>query len=68
MVNQNGENAQFTGEGTINGAGLYKFMLWAGDKNPDTFRIKITEVGGGIVYDNGVDQPINGGSIVIHTK
>lgn len=68
VVNQDGTNAQFTGEGTINGAGTYKFMLWAGDNNPDTFRIRITEVGGGVVYDNGIDQPINGGSIVIHTK
>jgi hypothetical protein len=60
--------ARFKGEGTINGAGVYKFMLWAGDADPDTFRIKITEVGGGIVYDNGMDQPIGGGSIVIHSK
>ena len=43
-------------------------MLWAGDKSPDTFRIRITEVGGGIVYDNGIGQPIDGGSIKIHTK
>ena len=43
-------------------------MLWAGDGSPDTFRIMITEVGGGLVYDNGFDQPITRGSIVIHTK
>ena len=40
-------------QGTINGAGLYHCMLWAGDKSPDTFRIRITEVAGGIVYDDG---------------
>jgi hypothetical protein len=68
VVNQNGEMAQFTGRGTINGSGDYEFMLWAGDKNPDTFRIRITEIGGGIVYDNGAGQAIGGGSIVIHTK
>ena len=62
-----GTNAQFRGEGTINGAGLYKFMIWARDGSSDTFRIMITEVGGGLVYDNGFDQPIGGGSIVIHT-
>ena len=46
-------------------------MLWAGDE-PDTFRIKIwTEDEGGVetdVYDNGFDQLIAGGSILIHTK
>jgi hypothetical protein len=81
IVNQNGENAQFKGVGTINGQNSpttepFKFMLWAGDKDPDTFRIKIwweTDAGTEyIVYDNGyitgMNQPISGGSIVIHTK
>jgi hypothetical protein len=61
--------AQYKGEGTINGAGSYKFKLWAGDGAPDTFRIKIYTESGGvetIVYDNGFDQAIGGGSIVIH--
>ena len=69
VVNQGGTNAQFKGSGTINGAGDYQFMLWAGDGAPDTFRIKIwdaiTEV---VIYDNGVNQPIGGGSIVVHKK
>jgi hypothetical protein len=69
VVNQGGTNAQFKGSGTINGAGEYQFMLWAGDGSPDTFRIKIwdadTEV---VVYDNGMDQPIGGGSIVVKKK
>ena len=72
VVNQNGSNAQFKGSGTINGAGVYKFMLWAGDGVPDTLRIKIWSENpdgtGVVVYDNGVNQPIGGGSIVIHTK
>ncbi len=70
VVNQNGSNAQFKGSGTINGAGDYKFMLWAGDGVPDTFRIKIWQENGGevVVYDNGFNQPIGGGSIVVHTK
>jgi hypothetical protein len=63
--------ARFKGSGTINGYGDYKFMLWAGD-GPDTFRIRIwTEDAAGVetdVYDNGRDQPIGDGSIVIHTK
>ncbi len=63
--------AKFKGTGSINGEGEYKFMLWAGDKDPDTFRIKIwyennsSEV---IVYDNGMDQEISGGNIVVHTS
>lgn len=64
--------ARFKGTGTINGSGEYEFMLWAGDDNPDTFRIKIwTEDESGVedvVYDNDMDQPISGGSIVVHTK
>jgi hypothetical protein len=69
VVNQGGTSAQFKGYGTLNGAGNYGFMIWAGDGSPDTFRIKIwdavTEV---VVYDNGMDQPIGGGSIVVHKK
>lgn len=64
--------ARFKGTGTINDSEEYKFMLWAGDSDSDTFRIKIwteDELGiEDIVYDNGMDQPIGGGSIVIHTK
>ncbi len=43
-------------------------MLWAGDNTLDIFRIKIwTEKDNEIVvYDNGFDQAIGGGSIVIH--
>lgn len=62
--------AKFKGTGTINGEGVYKFILWAGDNNPDTFRIKIwSEDGSGgesVIYDNGFDQAIGSGSIVIH--
>jgi hypothetical protein len=78
VVNQAGTNAQFKGAGTING-GLdingnpYKFMIWAQDEDPDgdAFRVKIWyELDDGdeeyVVYDNGFDQLIDGGSIVIH--
>jgi hypothetical protein len=71
VVNQNDSNAQFKGSGTINGEGDYKFMLWAGDKEPDTFRIKIWEEiddTENIIYDNGVAQEIGGGSIVVHSN
>jgi PKD repeat protein len=75
VVNQGGSNAQFKGNGTINGAldpnGLaYKFILWASDGTPDTFRIRIwweDATGQHDVYDNGVSQAIGGGNIVVHT-
>ena len=63
--------AKFKGTGTINGEGVYKFQIWAGDDDPDTFRIKIWYEDYGaevVVYDNGMNQEIGGGSIVIHTK
>ncbi len=65
--------AKFKGSGTINGEGSYKFMIWAGDGDTDTFRIKIWEEDEDedenetVTYDNGFDQAIGGGSIVIHT-
>jgi hypothetical protein len=71
VINQSGTNAQFKGEGTINGEGNYKFMLWAGDGDPDTLRMKIWYEDNGsevIVYDNGMDQAIGDGSIIVHTK
>ena len=69
-----GDNARYKGIGTINGEGSYKFMLWGGDgtpDDPDTFRIRIwTEVEETaeeiVTYDNWSDQPLGGGSIVIH--
>lgn len=64
--------AKFKGTGTINGQGAYKFQIWAADGSPDKFRIKIwweeTDSTEHVVYDNGTDQPIGGGSIVVHTK
>jgi len=64
--------AKFKGEGTINGDGPYKFKIWAGDADTDTFTIKIwTEDESGIEtikYYNGMDQPIGGGSIIVHTS
>ncbi|HAL15792.1 MAG TPA: hypothetical protein DCP32_03260 [Anaerolineaceae bacterium] len=59
-----GTKATFKGEGTINGVGSYKFMITADDGAPDDFRIQIW--GDGNVYDNGSQQVLGGGSIVIH--
>ena len=71
LVVTGSDYARFKGVGTINGEGAYKFMLWAGDADPDTFRIKIwteDEVTAveTVIYDNGFDQAVAGGSIVIH--
>ena len=75
VVSKDKVTAQFKGSGMVNGAldpngKAYKFMLWAGDGTPDTFRIKIwweDEAGEHVVYDNGFDQAIGGGNIVVHT-
>jgi hypothetical protein len=75
VVNKAGMNAQFKGTGQINGltdpnGNAYRFMLWASDGSPDTFRIRIwweDAVGEHDVYDNGVDQTIGAGNIVVHT-
>ena len=72
-ANSAGTDVQLKGSGTINGTGGYSFMLWAGDISRgwgvDTFRIKIWETATGqVIYDNGVDQEIYGGSIIIYKK
>jgi hypothetical protein len=73
-----GSRAKYKGEGQINGAGAYRFMITAidGDLNSglDQFRIKITDQAGRVMYDNkrgdpedsDAATPIGGGSIVIH--
>lgn len=76
-----GAKAQYKGNGTINGAGDYGFMLTAidsainGGGNADKFRFKIWDVAANItVYDNqlgAIDSAdpttvIQGGNIVIH--
>jgi hypothetical protein len=66
--------AQLKGRGTIGGGGDYGFLLTAtdgqvnGGGGEDRFRIKIWETGSeATVYDNGADQALGGGSIVIHS-
>lgn len=76
-----GARAKYKGEGTINGAGAYSFLLTAidgalpGGGGADRFRIKIWDVSSGnVVYDNkrgdaedsDVATTLGGGSIVIH--
>jgi hypothetical protein len=76
-----GAKAQYKGNGTINGAGNYGFMLSAidgqvsGGGGTDKFRIKISDkITGNPVYDNqkGATEDaapvttLGGGSIVVH--
>jgi hypothetical protein len=66
-----GYTVQYSGVGTIQGReGTFTFRatLFDGAKTgkPDRFRIRITTADGQAVYDNGVDQPTAGGSIVVH--
>lgn len=73
-----GTKAQYKGSGTVNGVAGYGFLLTAIDGtqkgNPDAFRIKITDPGGVVVYDNQMGSAddsdnattLGGGSIVIH--
>ncbi len=76
-----GAKAQFKGEGTINGAGVYGFLLTAidgqlnGGGGADRFRLKIWDKStDAVIYDNqrGAAEDgdaatvLGGGSIVIH--
>lgn len=71
VVNQGGRNAQFKGSGTVNGSGRFGFMIWATDAGAggtDSFRISIWNRSDGdrVIYDNGTNQSIGGGSIIVH--
>lgn len=69
VVNGN-DYARIKGTGMINGEGKYMFLIWAGDGESDTFRIKIWEEDGfgneTVIYDNGFAQEIARGIIYIH--
>ena len=71
LVITGSDYGMFKGVGAINGMGEYKFKVWTGENEADTFRIKIwTEDEFGIetvIYDNGMDQAMSGGSIELHT-
>jgi len=69
-------NAKFKGTGTINGeldenGNAYKFMIWASGGPLATLRIKIWSEYNlieNVIYDNGPDQEIGGGQVMIHSK
>ncbi|MFL6245990.1 MAG: DNA/RNA non-specific endonuclease [Thermoanaerobaculia bacterium] len=56
-----GSTATWQGKGTVNGAGNYAFTATAVDGATDAFRITIRGV-----YDTTANQPLGGGSIVVH--
>ena len=68
-----GANAQFQGEGTINGEGLYKFRILAkdGDKaggQPDEFTIRIwLDTEEDPIYQ-AIHAQLGGGNIIIHNN
>lgn len=69
IVDGAGGTARFTGTGTVNGLGTYGFTIWVTDGRPDAIRIRILEaVTGTIVYDNGIEQAVGGGSLVVHAR
>jgi len=76
-----GSRAQYKGEGMVNGAGRYGFLLTAIDGNvsggggTDRLRLKVWDLAtGALVYDNqagasddsDVSTSLGGGSVVIH--
>ena len=73
-----GSKAQYRGEGTVNGAAGYRFLMTAYDDSPDRIRLKVWDASNAVVYDNrrgnsdDIDtadpQALGGGSIVVHRK
>jgi hypothetical protein len=80
LVVTGNDYARLKGSGKINslqapGEQDFQFMLWAGDGigdgGADTFHIKIWWQGGArehVIYDNGLDQAILSGKIVVRTE
>ncbi len=61
-----GSTATWRGTGTVNGGGNYTFVATAVD-GADAFRIRIWDTAtNAVVYDTVANQPLGGGSIVIH--
>jgi hypothetical protein len=72
LVITGGNHAIYKGWGTLVGSSeTYKFMLTSTDDDlGDTFRIKIYQEVDGVeqvIYDNGSQQEIGGGSIQVHS-
>jgi DNA/RNA endonuclease G (NUC1) len=62
-----GSTAQYSGLGTVNGAGSYGFEATVVDGSPDAFRIRIWDtVTNAVIYDNGAPQTLGGGNVTVH--
>jgi hypothetical protein len=78
MTITGGSDAVLAGRGTIDDSLApdgepYRFTIWASDRGRgrrggDTFHIRIWWGADQVVYDNGADQEIGRGSIVVHAK
>ncbi len=77
VIPSSGGWAVYRGTGRVNhrfapNGASYQFMVWANDGKPDALRIKIWWLDDDsvehVVFDNGSQQPIGGGSIVITRK
>jgi len=66
VIDQDAMTAQFKGQGMLNGTGNYHFWVWVTDSEIDTFRIKIWEENGDLLYDTFIKLPLRGGSVIIH--
>lgn len=70
VVHRAAGNAQLRSNGRVNGRDGYSILLRATDGGRvDRLRVQIFEdATGAMIYDNGADQEIGGGSIVIHAR
>ncbi len=66
VIDQAAMTAQFKGQGMLNGSGNYHFWVWVTDGETDTFRVKIWEENGDLLYDTFIELPLGGGSVIIH--
>lgn len=66
VIDQAAMTAQFKGQGMLNGSGNYHFWVWVTDGEIDTFRIKIWEENGDLLYDTFIELPLGGGSVILH--
>lgn len=64
-----GKEAQIMGVGTINGSGVYYYLVKVYDGSPDKIDVKIWKMEGTtevVIYDSAGYQPLKSGTISIH--
>jgi hypothetical protein len=70
-INPDSGEIELTGWGKTKTEESYQFQLWGMDAEPDLFRIRIWkpgEKGNQVLYDNRMEQPLEGGNIKIHKE